>query len=151
MTGVRAGASRTFVSLKVRNYRLYFVGQFVSMTGTWMQSMAQSWLVYNILTHHDANALGTVVALQFLPFLLLGTWGGVLADRFDKRKTLMVTQTLMGLFAATLAVLTLSHVITLWMVYLLAFCTGSANAADNPLIAGIGARTVAAVLADARH
>ena len=132
MTRLRGVTKKTFSSLRVRNYRLYFFGQFVSMTGTWMQSLAQGWLVYNNLSNKDPNALGTVVALQFLPYLLFGAWGGVLADRFDKRKTLMVTQTLMGIFAATLAALTISHVITLWMVYALAFLTGAANAADNP-------------------
>src|SRR4051812_22001212 len=112
MTRVMGTFRRTFSALKVRNFRLYFFGQFVSMTGTWMQSLAQSWLVYNNLTNHDANALGTVVALQFLPFLLLGAWGGVVADRFDKRKTLIATQSFMALVAAGLAAITITHVVT---------------------------------------
>src|SRR3954471_7632121 len=132
MTRLRGLSKKTFSSLRVRNYRLYFFGQFVSMTGTWMQSLAVGWLVYNDLTNKDANALGTVVALQFLPFLLFGAWGGVLADRFDKRKTLIVTQTFMGLVAAGLATITITHIVTLWMVYLAALLTGTANAADNP-------------------
>src|SRR3954464_1342122 len=132
MTKLRGLSKKTFSSLRVRNYRLYFFGQFVSMTGTWMQSLAQGWLVYNNLSDKDANALGTVVALQFLPYLLFGAWGGVLADRFDKRKTLILTQTAMAVFALGLAAVTLTHVVDLWMVYGLTLMTGFANAMDNP-------------------
>src|SRR5207237_2889948 len=92
MTRLKGATSRTFSSLKIRNYRLYFVGQFVSMTGTWMQSLAQGWLVLR-LTDNDASALGIVVALQFLPVLVAGAWGGVIADRFDKRRIMFITQT----------------------------------------------------------
>src|SRR3954463_4405977 len=106
--------SRTFASLKIRNYRLYYVGQFVSMTGTWMQSVAQGWLVLR-LTHNSGAALGIVTALQFTPVLFLGAWSGVLADRVDKRRLLLVTQSLMGVFATVLAVLTLTHAVQLWM------------------------------------
>src|SRR4051794_3834776 len=132
MTAVRGSASsRTFVSLKVRNYRLYFVGQFVSMTGTWMQSIAMGWLVITGL-HRQGGALGFVVALQFLPVLLAGAWGGVIADRFDKRRTLMITQTAMAVFAGGLAVVTIAGVVTYWMVCLSALLLGCANAVDNP-------------------
>ena len=131
MTAVRSTASRTFVSLKVRNYRLYFVGQFVSMTGTWMQSIAMGWLVITTL-HRKGGALGIVVALQFLPVLLAGAWGGVIADRFDKRKTLMITQSAMAVFAGGLAAVTIAHVVTYWMVCLSALLLGCANAIDNP-------------------
>jgi MFS family permease len=123
--------SRTFTSLKIRNYRLYYVGQFVSMTGTWMQSLAQGWLVLR-LTHNSGSALGVVVALQFLPMLLIGAWGGVIADRYDKRKVLMITQSAMGLVAGGLAVVTIGGVVTLWMVYLASFLTGIATAFDQP-------------------
>src|SRR3954469_15799274 len=131
MTAVRGSASRTFVSLKVRNYRLYFVGQFVSMTGTWMQSIAMGWLVISVL-HRQGSALGFGVALQFLPVLLGGAWGGVVADRFDKRRTLMITQTAMAIFAGGLAVVTIAGVVTYWMVCLSALLLGCANAIDNP-------------------
>src|SRR3954469_13027672 len=131
MTAVRGSASRTFVSLKVRNYRLYFVGQFVSMTGTWMQSIAMGWLVITGL-HRQGGALGFVVALQFLPVLVAGAWGGVVADRFAKRRTLMITQTAMAVFAGGLAVVTIAGVVTYWMVCLSAFLLGCANAVDNP-------------------
>jgi MFS family permease len=131
MTSLRSGATRTFVSLKVRNYRLYFVGQFVSMTGTWMQSIAMGWLVITTL-HRKGGALGIVVALQFLPVLLAGAWGGVIADRFDKRRTLMITQTAMAIFAGGLAVVTIAGIVTYWMVCLSALLLGCANAIDNP-------------------
>src|SRR3954469_19593456 len=128
---VKTLGKKTFSSLRVRNYRLYFVGQFVSMTGTWMQSLAQGWLVLR-LTDNDASALGIVVALQFLPVLLAGAWGGVIADRFDKRRTLMITQTAMAIFAGGLAVVTIAGVVTYWMVCLSALLLGCANAIDNP-------------------
>src|SRR3954452_21200757 len=123
MTAVRGSASRTFVSLKVRNYRLYFVGQFVSMTGTWMQSIAMGWLVITGL-HRRGGALGFVVALQLLPVLLAGAWGGVIADRFDKRRTLMITQTAMAIFSGGLAVVTIAGIVTYWMVCLSALLLG---------------------------
>jgi MFS family permease len=130
MTRLRVATGRTFRSLHVRNYRLYFFGQMVSMTGTWMQTIAQGWLVYRLTK--SGTAIGGVYALQFLPFLIMGPWGGVIADRFDKRRTLVFTQSLMAVFAGVLAVLTITDVIQLWQVYLLAFLTGSANAFDNP-------------------
>ncbi|MDQ1396897.1 MAG: hypothetical protein QOG64_2156, partial [Acidimicrobiaceae bacterium] len=131
MTRLKLSTSRTFSSLTVRNYRLYFKGQFVSMTGTWMQSLAQGWLVLR-LTHNNASALGLVVALQFLPMLFMGAWGGVLADRFDKRRILILTQTFMAVIAAGLAAVTIGGVVTLWMVYLASLLTGFATAFDNP-------------------
>src|SRR3954447_19319978 len=122
MTRTRRLAATTFRSLRIRNFRLYFTGQLVSMTGTWMQAVAQGWLVLR-LTHNSGSALGFVTALQFLPVLLFGAWSGVLADRFDKRRLLICTQTFMAICAAVLAGLTLGGVITLCMVYLLAFLT----------------------------
>ena len=85
MTRVRRLGRDTFTSLHNRNYRLYFVGQTISVSGTWMQQLAQALLVLE-LTHNSGTALGLVTALQFLPMLLFGAWGGVLADRFDKRE-----------------------------------------------------------------
>jgi MFS family permease len=130
MTRIKLATDRTFRSLHVRNYRLYFFGQMVSMTGTWMQTIALGWLVFDLT--NSGTAIGGVYVFQFLPFLLMGPWGGVLADRFDKRRILVITQSLMAIFAGVLAALTIGGVIQLWHVYLLAFLTGSANAFDNP-------------------
>jgi MFS family permease len=130
MTGLRLAVSRTFRSLKVRNYRLYFVGQIVSMSGTWMQSVAQAWLVLELTG--SGIALGTVTALQFLPTLLLGPWGGLIADRVDKRKLLIWTQTASALLALALGVLVVTHVVTLWMVYALALGLGLVTMIDMP-------------------
>jgi MFS family permease len=123
-------AGSTFVSLRVRNYRLYFIGQVVSVSGSWMQRVAQSWLVLHLTG--SGVALGTVSALQFLPMLVLGAWGGVLADRADKRRLLMITQALMGLLALVLGTVTLAGLVQLWMVYLLALLLGVVTAVDNP-------------------
>jgi MFS family permease len=123
-------AGSTFISLRVRNYRLYFIGQVVSVSGSWMQRVAQSWLVLHLTG--SGVALGTVSALQFLPMLVLGAWGGVLADRADKRRLLMITQALMGLLALVLGTVTLAGLVRLWMVYLLALLLGVVTAVDNP-------------------
>ena len=123
MTRVRRLGRDTFVSLRNRNYRLYFVGQTISVSGTWMQNLAQAWLILE-LTHKNGTALGIVTALQFLPMLLFGAWGGVLADRFDKRILLVVTAVTMACTAAALAGLTISGVVQLWMVFLLVLVQG---------------------------
>lgn len=130
MTRVWAMSRRTFASLRVRNYRLFFWGQLVSMTGTWMQSVAQGWLVLRLTG--SGVAVGTVTGLQFLPMLLAGAWGGVIADRVDKRRALIATQVSMAVVAAVLAVLTVTEVVELWMVYLAAFLMGCANVIDTP-------------------
>jgi MFS family permease len=122
---------KTFASLSVRNYRLFFYGQLVSLVGTWMQAVAQAWLVLR-LSHNDGFALGMVTAFQFLPLLLLSTHAGLVADRVDKRKVLLATQTAMAVLAGILAAVTLSHVVQLWMVDVLALFLGVANAFDNP-------------------
>lgn len=122
---------KTFASLSVRNYRLFFYGQLISLVGTWMQAVAQAWLVLR-LTNNDGFALGIVTAFQFLPLLLFSTHAGLLADRMDKRKVLIATQTTMGVLAAVLAALTFGHVVQLWMVDVLALLLGVANAFDNP-------------------
>jgi MFS family permease len=131
MSGVRVAASRTFRSLSVRNYRLYFGGQIISMSGTWMQSVAQAWLVLELTG--SGVALGAVTALQFLPTLLLGPWGGLIADRVDKRKLVIGTQTAAALFALLLGLLTVTHVVSLWMVYALALGLGLNTALDMPV------------------
>ncbi len=123
-------ARRTFSSLNVRNYRLFFFGQTISQCGTWMQSMAQGLLVLQLT--HSGTVLGLVLALQFLPVLVLAPFGGVLADRLSKRKLLYVTQTAAGLLALALGVLVATGEIRIWMVFVLATALGFVNAFDNP-------------------
>ncbi|GLZ05920.1 MFS transporter [Actinomadura sp. NBRC 104412] len=120
-----------FRSLRIRNYRLYASGQVVSNTGTWMQRVAQDWLVLD-LTHGSGTALGITTGLQFLPMLLFGLWGGVVADRYPKRRVLMITQASMGLLALILGVLAVTGTAQVWQVYLLAFGLGLATVIDNP-------------------
>jgi MFS family permease len=123
-------AGRTFSALRFRNYRLYFFSQIVSFSGTWMQMIAQSWLVLQLTG--SGTALGAVMATQFLPTLLLGPFGGMIADRFDKRRLIMVTQTTAGLLAATLGIVTVTGAVELWMVYAIAAGFGAVTAIDNP-------------------
>ena len=130
MTTVAGGFTRTFASLRNRNFRIFFTAQIVSVTGNWMQSIAQMWLVLHLTG--SGLALGITAALQFTPILLFGTWGGLLADRVDKRKLLMVTQSSAGVVALVLAGLTLGGLVQLWMVYVLAFALGMVNVFDNP-------------------
>lgn len=120
----------TFSSLRIRNYRLFATGQVVSNTGTWMQRIAQDWLVLG-LTGSSA-AVGITTALQFLPMLLLGLYGGVIADRYPKRLLLLITQVAMGLTGLALAVLTLSGHVEVWHVYLTALVLGLVTVVDNP-------------------
>ncbi|MGW7237237.1 MFS transporter [Streptomyces sp. NPDC054804] len=122
--------SSMFGSLKVRNYRLFFAGQVVSNIGTWMQRIAQDWLVLSLTG--SATAVGVTTALQFLPMLLFGLYGGVLVDRLNKRRALFVTQTSMALTGIALALLTLSGHVHVWHVYLAAFVVGLATVVDNP-------------------
>jgi MFS family permease len=125
-----AVAHRTFASLRFRNYRLYFTSQAISFSGTWMQSVAQAWLVLQITG--SGTALGTVMAMQFLPTLFLAPVGGMLADRFDKRNLIIGTQLAAGTLAMTLGIITLTGVVELWMVYALAIGFGTVTALDNP-------------------
>ena len=124
------GHTSTFAALKVRNYRLFFAGQVVSNTGTWMQRIAQDWLVLQIT--NSPLAVGITTALQFLPMLLFGLWGGLLVDRYPKRLLLMITQSVMGVLAVILAVLTLAGTVQVWQVYLIALGLGLATVVDNP-------------------
>jgi MFS family permease len=130
MGRVRDAFDKTFRSLRVRNYRLYFFGQTISLTGTWMQSVGQAWLVLRLTG--SGVALGLTAALQFLPVLLFGPWGGLLADRVDKRKLVIGTQTAAGLLALTLGLLTAFDVVRLWMVFVLAVMLGVVNLVDMP-------------------
>ncbi|KXP12918.1 MFS transporter [Tsukamurella pulmonis] len=120
-----------FVSLRTRNYRLWAGGQSVSLIGTWMQRVAEDWLVLE-LAHGRGWVLGVVMALQFGPTLFLSAWAGLLADRYDKRRVLMLTQTGAALCAAALAVLTLTGVVALWHVFVLAFVFGCVTAVSGP-------------------
>ncbi|MCF7551438.1 MFS transporter [Pseudonocardia sp. WMMC193] len=121
-----------FVSLRVPNYRLFLSGQIVSNVGTWMQRIAQDWLVLD-LTGGSATALGIAAALQFTPMLFLTLWGGVLADRVDKRIVLVVVQAAMGLCAVALGTVVLTGVVQLWHVYLLCLLLGCFSAFDTPM------------------
>jgi MFS family permease len=122
----------TFRALRVRNYRLFFLGQLVSVTGTWMQVIAQGWLVYEEITRHSALALGVVTALQQAPVLVFGAWGGVLADRFDKRRTLVVTQVVAALSSFALAALAFTHTATVTWVGVIVVVAGFATVVDLP-------------------
>lgn len=130
MTSPMTLLRRTFAAFSVRNFRIYFVGQVISVSGSWMQRIAQSWLVLEITG--SGSAVGAVTALQFLPILLVAPFGGVLADRMDKRRVLYVTQVLAALSAAALGLLVITGVVELWMVYALALFHGMVGAFDNP-------------------
>lgn len=126
--------SPTFRALGIRNYRLYALGGVVSNTGTWMQRVAQDWLVLQLYTDPAAasTALGVTVGLQFLPILLLSPYAGLVADRVDKRRLLQATQLFMAATSIVLAVLAVTGVITPWMVYVLVLLFGAAAAFDAP-------------------
>ena len=134
-TGAVRGPARGWPSplrsLAVRNYRLYFFGQLISLTGTWAQWIAQDWLVLQLT--NSGTVLGVVTALQFAPALLLSLYGGALADRGDKRKLLLVTQAGMGLAALVLGVLDVSGMIALWHILVLAAIVGMFSALDSPI------------------
>lgn len=127
---LRSLSKQTFASLANPNYRRYTRGQAISLAGTWMQSIAQSWLVLQLTG--SATALGIVIALQTLPTLVLGPYGGVVADRLDKRKLMIGLQSVMGVLALALGILTITGLVTLWQVYLLAFLLGLNNCFENP-------------------
>jgi MFS family permease len=126
----QAARRGTFSSLSSRNYRLYFWGQMVSVCGTWMQTVAQSFLVLELT--NSGTDLGLATAARFVPIFLFGPWGGLVADRVDKRRLLIVTQVLSGLLALAFGVLVGTHEIRMWMVYLLALGLGFVNVFDNP-------------------
>lgn len=121
-----------FRSLSGVNYRIWFAGALVSNIGTWMQRTAQDWIVLTELTDYNATAVGITMALQFAPQLLLMPWSGLIADRFNRRKLLILTQTLMGLLALGLGIITVTGVVQLWHVYLFALGLGVVAAIDAP-------------------
>ncbi len=125
-----AALNRTFLSLRVPNYRRYFTGQVISLSGNWMQTVAEMWLVVKLTG--SGTAVGLTAALQFLPILVFGAMGGVLADRMSKRKLLLVTQALMAVPALALWALTIGGAVEIWMVFALVFARGAVNALDNP-------------------
>ena len=122
--------ARTGRSLRRPNYRRFITGHSISVVGTWMQRVAQDWLVLELTG--SAVAIGTATALQFLPMLLFGVWGGVLADRFDRWKLILVTQSVSLVLAAVLAVTTLLGETTLALVYVMATLLGLVTVVDNP-------------------
>jgi MFS family permease len=122
----------TFRSLRIFNYRVWAGGSLISNIGTWMQRIGQDWLVLTQLTHHSATAVGTVMALQFGPQLLMLPWSGFAADHLDRRKLLMATQAASGLLALVLGILTISGHVQLWHVYVFAFLLGCVTAFDAP-------------------
>jgi MFS family permease len=127
---VTAAIRHSFNSLEVPNYRRYFTGQLISLSGTWMQTVAAVWVVLSLTG--SGVAVGLTTALQFLPMLLIGAWGGLLADRIPKRRLLIATQALMAIPALGLFAVTATGVVTPWMVFLAVFAMGSVNAIDNP-------------------
>jgi MFS family permease len=127
---MRSSIRRTFSSLSVYNFRLFFIGQGISLCGTWMQTVSLSLLVLKLTG--SGTQLGFVVAAQFLPLLLFGTYGGVIADRFNKRHVLYVTQSMQGILALTLGLLVVTGTVQLWMVYVVAVGLGLATLVDNP-------------------
>jgi MFS family permease len=130
MTRLRDVARVTFAALAIPNYRRYTAGQSVSLIGTWMQMAAQSWLVLSITG--SATTLGVIVALQTLPVLLLCPYGGVVADRVDKRRLMVILQIAMGVQALILGVLTVTGAVRLWQIGVLAALLGLNNAFENP-------------------
>ena len=130
MEATRTGGASTFRSLQIRNFRLYLSGQVISMAGTWMQAVAQGWLVLKITG--SGTALGLVGALAFIPMLLLGAWAGVIVDRTDRRKLYIATQGMCAANALALAILTATGLVQLWMIYVLAAVLGLITAFDQP-------------------
>lgn len=123
----------TFASLKYFNYRLWFASALLSNVGSWMQRVAQDWLVLTVLTDNSATSVGIVTALQFGPVILFSAWAGLLADRLPRRRLLMATQGAMGVLAVALGALVLSGHVQLWHVYVFAGLLGTVTAFDNPV------------------
>jgi MFS family permease len=130
MTRVARAGRVTFAALSVPNYRRYYAGQSISLIGTWMQMTAQSWLVYTLT--HSGTMLGVIIALQTLPVLVLGPYGGVVADRVDKRRMMIALQSAMGVQALILGLLTVTGAIHVWEIGILAALLGFNNAFENP-------------------
>jgi MFS family permease len=130
MTRLLGAGRATFQAFEIPNYRRYFAGQAISLSGTWMQMAAQAWLVLTLTG--SATTLGLIVALQTLPILLLGPYGGVIADRVDKRRTMIFLQAMMGLQALALGILTITGEVRVWQIGALAALLGLNSAFENP-------------------
>src|ERR1700742_1648585 len=130
MTRVMHAGRVTFASLSIPNYRRYYGGQSISLIGTWMQMTAQSWLVFSLT--HSSTMLGVIIALQTLPVLILGPYGGVVADRVDKRRLMIALQSAMGVQALILGLLSVTGVVKVWEIGVLAAVLGFNNAFENP-------------------
>src|SRR6266550_5892007 len=127
---VRGAVRRTFGSLDTHNFRLYFAGDLVSHVGGWMQTMAEAWLVLTLTG--NGVAVGATFAFRFLAVLLFGLWGGTIADRFDRRKVLLITQSVAALLAVVLWLIVLTDVVQVWMVFGLAIALGFVTVVDEP-------------------
>ncbi|HEX5455985.1 MAG TPA: MFS transporter [Candidatus Saccharimonadales bacterium] len=128
--GLKDYGLRSFSSLSVRNYRLYFGGQAISLSGTWLDTVAQAWLILELT--HSGTLLGLLAAARFLPVLILGPYGGLIADSVNKRRLLYVTQTGAMILAFILAAIVVTNTVQVWMVFVLASCLGLINAVDSP-------------------
>jgi MFS family permease len=126
----RQAVRQTFGSLDTHNYRLYFAGDLVSHIGGWMQTMAEVWLVLTLT--HNGVAVGATLAFRFLPVLLFGLWGGAIADRFNRRNVLLLTQSLSALLAIALWLIVFTNVVQVWMVFALAVALGMVTVVDEP-------------------
>jgi MFS family permease len=127
---LRSAIKRTFGSLDTRNYRLYFTGDLISHVGGWMQAMAEGWLAYKLTG--SGVAIGATFAFRFGPVLFFGLWGGVIADRFDRRRVMLVTQSLAAALAAVLWLVVLTGVVQVWMLFAIAFLLGLVTVVDEP-------------------
>ena len=133
MVGGRVRFTATGRALKHRNFRFFFFGQLISVTGTWMQALAQGWLLGTLVGWDTAVVyIGILGAVQFLPVLVLGLFGGIIAEVLPKRRTLIATQTVAGILALVLGGLDYFHLVAVWQIFVLAFCLGVVNAVDMP-------------------
>ena len=131
--GGRVRFTATGRALKHRNFRFFFFGQLISVSGTWMQTLAQGWLIVTLVGSDQAIVyLGLLGAVQFLPVLVFGLFGGIIADIWPKRRTVIATQVAAGLLALTLGGLDYFHVVAVWHIFVLAFLLGVVNAVDMP-------------------
>lgn len=130
MHTITAFFRHTFASLRIRNYRLYFIGQSISLSGTWMQTVALGWLTLEVTG--SGSQLGLVVAVQFLPILFFGFWGGMIADLFNKRKILIWTQAAFGLLALVISIIVYLGAVRPWMLFAFALAWGIIRIFDNP-------------------
>ncbi len=130
MNAVRRFTSNTFSSLKIRNFRLYFIGHVFSQSGSWMQTVALGWLILELT--HSGTQLGIIVALQFVPLLIFGPWGGLIADMYNKRTILYWTQASFAFLIIAISFLIYAGVMHVWMLYAFSLALGLVRIFDNP-------------------